>query len=201
MRSSGIGQDIPGLVYSDYLGYNGDAQIYFNKRVEHRIADNQPSEKPLVGSTDIYKEEIYLEKLPNGGFIVKERRVSRPIKVDQVKQDNPKNEKDDSIDFKFPKYTLKDLEVYGYANSLRDGYDKRTFSEFISDYYVHYHQFLSIFLKTSLVLPTWMRINFFLLFLNILCCLNALLFSDEDIDRRVRQPENIRVNSFNLGKF
>jgi hypothetical protein len=130
---------------------------------------------------------------------LRERIISRTTKRTnedvENKNENGFHEIEDKVKiyYNLPKITISDIAKYGHTKAYIQEYDKRGLVEFISDYYVHCHQLFSIFLKTSLLYPIWMRINYFLLFVNILFCLNALLFFDQDIEKRINIPIEIRV--------
>jgi hypothetical protein len=73
--------------------------------------------------------------------------------------------------------------------------DRRSNAEYFKKFLTNENIFFATFVKTSLSRPFWMRICYLMLNISILFTINALMFSDEDIEARIRVSESVR-NTF-----
>jgi hypothetical protein len=91
--------------------------------------------------------------------------------------------------------TLRDLAAYSPSYTLSNNIDTRMVCKYLFDYFAE-KTFFSLFLKTSILIPFWVRYNHCLLFISILSVTNAMIFLDEYIEKRVSLPQPIRVFKF-----
>ncbi len=109
---------------------------------------------------------------------------------------NPRQEKDANVDqINIKLYsTYRDYEKDPGHREADILVDRRSNSEYYYKYLTNENIFFSTFTKSSLSRPLWMRLCYLMLNISILFTINALMFSDEDVDARLKIDEVIRNN-------
>jgi hypothetical protein len=215
-RTSVIKGDTTSLYYFDYRNKedaNRDSPYEFvkpkqgiemggsSKKIEkdlekpepvRRPADNNEhgQEKPKQeGGVLLTADSILLEEKNDGKQVT---LFTSSKKGETGLRAKPKNS-GSPPDAKKIRITLRDIESYSAAEAITRGVDQRGVCHWFSDYLAD-RTFFSLFAKTSILTPLWVRFSYVLLFWSILWTINAMMFSDEYIDERVKHPQADRVS-------
>jgi hypothetical protein len=70
-------------------------------------------------------------------------------------------------------------------------YDKRSFKTYLLDNIITHHKILGLIFQISLIHPTFIRINELIFEVSLTSTINALLFTDTNIDKRANSPYKV----------
>jgi hypothetical protein len=127
-----------------------------------------------------FKQKHTEKPVDLGDVVVEEKKKDRVI-VDVRNQPKNSNSPPDSEKIRT---TFRDIGQYKQSEALKQDIDTRGLGKYLADYFTE-RTFLSLIFKKSILTPLWVRFAYCLLFISLLCVLNAMLFSDEYIDRRM----------------
>jgi hypothetical protein len=168
--------DLTKLYYSDYLNSKHCKDVYPTiTRVKTREHEKDaPVELNDIQVTEKKELNKPVAKKSDGQIVVEVRNTPGSS------GSGPNND--------LIRTTLRDIDMYPASEALSDHIDDREVKTYLFDYFTE-RTFFSLILKTSILIPLWVRFAYCLLFISILCVLNAMLFSDEAIDQRTVTPE------------
>jgi hypothetical protein len=98
------------------------------------------------------------------------------------------NKNENEIDVKI---TIPDYNSLTMLDSVR--YDKRTFKTYLLDNIIMHHKILGLIFQISLIHPIFIRINELIFEVSLTFAINALLFTDTNIDKRASSPYKVSL--------
>jgi hypothetical protein len=207
-RKNVIKGDTTSLYYYDYKNKedpNRDSPYEFVKPKQNvelknkvkdlekrEIAKGNLAEEPERPQIVITADSILLEEKNDGKQVTlftssKKGETGLKAKARDVPKDSGS-----PPDAKKIRITIRDIESYSPAEALTKGVDQRSACQWFRDYLAD-RTFFSLFAKTSILIPFWVRFSYMLFFWSILWTLNAMMFSDEYIEKRINIPQQKRV--------
>jgi hypothetical protein len=200
--------DTSDLYYFDFLKSKDEHAYDFAEKPKQVEMNNKRTEKVVEAPKDVEKpqqtrEMFNEEKEPVatvGSIMLEEKNDGKQItlftaskkgKTTLEARNGPKGSSAPP-DLAKIRITLRDIKESSPYEAFVQGKDQRTACKYLSDY-LSDKTFFSLFTKTSIITPLWVRTSYALLFWSILWTINAMMFSDEYIDARVGLPQPQRV--------
>lgn len=149
-------------------------------KMNHKSIENDKKNKSIV---DIIKRDYlnfyYFKTLFN------EQELNDKTKYRLVPKEKSKYNRFSKIK------TFKDYETLNPVEAIK--LDKRPFGIIFWEFLVKENPILNIIFYESILEPLWIRCINFYFSLSLLFFMNALFFTDDEIDKRSDQPKEIRV--------
>lgn len=166
---------------------DNELDISKNKEVMyHKVSPGSESKR---SSSEYYSNRNLMRKGVDKGT-EKGNELTNP--------DIDKNNKTDPNQKKV-KFTIKDLEELDPISKLK--YDSRTYLQYFVDCLGDEHIILNIFMKKSIFLPVNYRVLQGIALTSIMFFLNALLYTDDNIQKTNQMEQNGVITFLNYFKF
>ena len=156
-----------------------------NEKNDNKTKKNRKKNKQINSLiNDVKREVLSTEKIlikKNKNKIENKKNKNVPINTNQNNMNQECNEEINSnLEF-FENYLMKSIEEMSFYDAYK--YDKRTFSQTLSELILDKVMTINIFCQSESLKPLFLKIIIYLLYINLYFIINGFFFSEEYISQ------------------
>ena len=144
---------------------------------------------------DCNTERLFYKKVLSSNVLPSEKNSRKELVIEVNNEDAPKNENAvnrEHVPYSHAPYHQSTNRMYQLKSPYKlSKEDNRSFLTLFKTFLVEEHFLVRILYSKSLLNPLWVELYFFLFRLSVLFMMNALIFIDEYIDKRITSPYKV----------
>jgi len=146
---------------------------------------------------DCSTERLHYKKVASSKVLPSEKNTGKELVIEVNNEDPPKNENainaepvnTENVHYTHTPYHQSTSRMYQLISPYKlSKEDNRSFLTLFKSFLIEEHFLVRIVYYRSLLNPLWVELYFFLFRLSVLFMMNALIFIDEYIDKRITSP-------------